>query len=92
MIIGVASFFGVCVLLAGFVFIIVSALLYWRKHIRERQYEGKTLAVILNSIVTVLSFILNLVEQRSEPPIALLPKKASDADTQKDERCAWVCA
>lgn len=52
-IIGVASFFGVCVLLAGIVFIIVSALLYWRKHIRERQYEGKTLAVILNSIVTV---------------------------------------
>ena len=30
--------------------------------------------------------------QQSEPPKALLPKEASDADTQKDKRCAWVCA
>ena len=91
MIIGISvGSFGLCVLFAIITVIVVSALLYWRKH-RERQYEGKTLAIIFNpnNNSNNFSFLLYSVEQPEPiPPVALLPIEAAEADVQRDNRYA----
>lgn len=49
----VGSFFGLCVIFVGLIFIIVGALLYYRR--RRAQYDGKTSAIVilLNHIIAV---------------------------------------